>query len=60
MMGLYSKDIKKITNKTTKTRNSASKIITYGHQGKVISSLLNGPKTEGKPVIFKKGPQNRR
>ena len=32
VMGLYSKDIKKITNKTTKTRNLASKIIIYSHQ----------------------------
>jgi len=55
MMGLYSKDIKKITNRTTKMRNSASEIITYGHQGKVISSLLDGPKPRGNLSFSKRG-----
>ena len=56
------KGIKNITNKITKAKDSASKVIAYSHLSKVISCFLDGPKTKGKPIIFKKkgGPQNRR
>ena len=46
--------IKNITNKITKMKDLASKVIAYSHLSKVISSLLDGPKTEEKLVIFKK------
>ena len=48
------KGIKNITNKITKTKDSVSKVISYSHLSKVISSLFDGPKFEGKPIIFKK------
>ena len=48
------KGIKNITNKITKMRDLASKVIAYTHLNKVISSFLDGPKTKGKPVIKKK------
>ena len=57
------KGIKNITNKITKTKDSVSKVISYSHLSKVISCFLDGPKFEGKPIIFKKKkgrPQNRR
>ena len=57
------KGIENITNGITRTKDSASKAIAYSHPSKVISSLLDGLRTEGKLVIFsffKKGPQNRR
>ena len=50
----FMKGIKNITNKITKTKDSVSKVISYSHLSKVISSLLDGPKFEGKPIIFKK------
>ena len=58
----FMKGIKNITNKITKTKDSVSKVISYSHLSKVISCFLDGPKTKGKPIIFKKkgGPQNRR
>ena len=48
------KGIKNITNKITKTNDSVGKVIAYSHLSKVISSLLDSPKIEGKPIIFKK------
>ena len=48
------KGIKNITNRITKTKDSISKVIAYSHLSKVISNLLDGPKTEEKPVILKR------
>ena len=48
----FMKGIKNITNKITKTKDSASKVTVYSHLSKVISSFLDGPKTKGKPIIF--------
>ena len=50
----FMKGIKNITNKITKTKDSVGKVIAYSHLSKVISSLLDSPKIEGKPIIFKK------
>ena len=48
----FMKGIKNITNKITKTKDSVGKVIAYSHLSKVTSSLLDGPKIEGKPIIF--------
>jgi len=53
------KGIKNITNGITRTKDSASKAIAYSHPSKVISSLLDGPRTEGK-LVMAVGNQNRR
>ena len=50
----FLKGIKSITNKITKTKDSVGKVIAYSHLSKLISSLLDDPKIEGKPIIFKK------
>ena len=56
----FMKGIKNITNKITKTNDSVGKVIAYSHLSKVISSLLDSPKIEGKPIIFNQKKKKRK